>query len=158
MSDATYFDFGYDVPAPLAETWYDDAPLTSCDWGTIITAEGSNGWAIREQTGPDPSDAQNVDALPEIACIIDIFWSYHGVDRTQETGTELTVYAVVEFTDGRVGFVDAGNDYTGWGCQDGIDWWIGEPGWISQFGVTEDARRYLSWRGENGSPSAGESQ
>lgn len=144
MSDTTDHDFGYEVPAPLAAT----SPGNPSDWHTIVTGGESNGRTVREQAGPDPSNARTVSDLPGIVRVADIFWSYHEVDKAEERGTELTVYAVVEFADGRFGFVHAGNDSTGWGCHDHIDWWVGEAGWIARFGVTDEARRLLSWPAE----------
>ncbi len=41
--------------------------------------------------------------------IVEVWWSFHGVEKATEDGSELSLYAVVEFTDGRWGYVEAWN-------------------------------------------------
>lgn len=64
----------------------------------------------------------------DVAEVVRWYVSYHGYDRWQpgdDTGTELTLAAVLRLHDGRWASVVAWNDYTGWGCQDGADIRIG---------------------------------
>lgn len=54
-------------------------------------------------------------------------------------------WALLELTGGRWAGVEAWNDTTGWGCQDGVEWGIAadrEAAWL--FGLSEEGRRALS--------------
>jgi hypothetical protein len=59
--------------------------------------------------------------------------SYHGGSQWapgDATGTELSLYAVLRLRNGQWASVEAWNDYTGWGCQDGA---------VVRIGDTEEA-------------------
>lgn len=65
-----------------------------------------------------------------------------------DTGTELDLIAVVRLKDGRWASINAWNDYTGWGCQDGSEIAIGDTKeQVVQFGLDEDGRRKLNLAG-----------
>jgi hypothetical protein len=53
---------------------------------------------------------------------------------------------LVKLTDGRFGYLTAGCDYTGWGCQESGSSWVSDDlGNLWRFGVTEEARnRFLA--------------
>lgn len=70
--------------------------------------------------------------------------SYHGVPFTPgATGTELTLQALIRFTDGTYGALDAGNDYTGWGCGENSDMRIGTRQAVIRNGMSNEMRRNL---------------
>lgn len=95
----------YSLPAPL----YDVA--SALDAARPMTAE------------PVPVAGDAVH-LGDFAEVLRYRVSYHGIDWTPERndgGTELTMNLVARLTDGRFVSISAGNDYTGWGCQDYAD-------------------------------------
>lgn len=48
-------------------------------------------------------------------------WGDSNGSSKQMSGSELTFGAVVELKDGRFAYAEGWNDYTGWGCQDGVE-------------------------------------
>lgn len=52
---------------------------------------------------------------------------YHGSkwEPGQDAGSELSLHAVLRLVDGQWAAIVAGNDYTGWGCQDWSDVRVG---------------------------------
>jgi hypothetical protein len=66
-------------------------------------------------------------------------------DSNGEPGTELTLQAVMRLHDGRWAFLDAWNDYTGWGCQDDSVARVAESFEdVVLHGMDAEARRNLS--------------
>lgn len=66
--------------------------------------------------------------LFEISEVVKWHISYHGQDWApgDSVGTELSLHAVLKLRNGQWASVVAGNDYTGWGCQDFADVRIGD--------------------------------
>lgn len=95
----------------------------------------------RRQTPIEPAD---------IAEALRYSISYHGTEWTSgETGTELNLYAVLRLKDGRWASLEAWNDYTGWGCQDGATVRIGATREaVTRFGLTDAGRRALGMAGD----------
>ena|SRR2546421_8420577 len=61
-------------------------------------------------------------------------------------GTELELVAVLRLLDGRWASVEAWNDYTGWGCQDGSDVRIGDSEeQVIRHGLSAEGRRALGY-------------
>ena len=61
-------------------------------------------------------------------------------------GSELEMYLVLRLTDGRWVSVEASNDYTGWGCQSGADFRIGDTEQqVVQFGLSQSGRVALGY-------------
>lgn len=61
-------------------------------------------------------------------------------------GTELSLFVVGTLVDGRWFGVEAWNDYTGWGCQDGSDAYVGATeDDVVAHGLTNDARSALGY-------------
>ncbi len=85
--------------------------------------------------------------LWHLAEITDVSISYHDATYTPEnklSGTELQLYLVARLTDGRWIGLEAWNDYTGWGCQDGADAYIGDTrDDVIANGITNDGRSAL---------------
>ncbi len=64
----------------------------------------------------------------------------------RSTGTELNLLAVGRLRDGRWFSVEAWNDYTGWGCQDGSDIRVGATEeQVVRFGLSAEARSALGY-------------
>lgn len=93
------------------------------------------------------SDAGSI-GLWHLAEVTDVSISYHGspyslTDKTPG-GTELQLCLVAQLTDGRWIGLEAWNDYTGWGCQDGADAYIGDTrDDVIANGITNDGRSAL---------------
>lgn len=89
----------------------------------------------------DPITLLNVESV-EVA-----YAAYHGEGRWtpgDRCGTELTLYALLCLRDGRWASIDAWNDYTGWGCQDGVDVRIAATRErVISHGMTDDIRAAL---------------
>lgn len=94
-----------------------------------------------------PADAGGI-SLDMVKTIARYSIGYHGADwRPGDSGgSELSLFAVGTLLDGRWFSVEAWNDYTGWGCQDGSDVYIGpnEAGVVAN-GVTNDGRSSLGY-------------
>lgn len=76
------------------------------------------------------------------------FVSYHGGGRyvagIGDTGSELTLSAILRLRDGRWASVQAWNDYTGWGCQDGSTVAVGATKeQVIRLGLDEEGRKQL---------------
>jgi hypothetical protein len=115
---------------------------------------GGSGYGRRPDTrmvgvgaGPvEPVTAYEVDEV--------IRWhvTYHGEKKWEPgmaTGTELSLYAVLRLRSGLWASVVAGNDYTGWGCQDFADVRIGESEEaVVQQGLDSGGRALLGYGAE----------
>ena len=79
--------------------------------------------------------------LSEIKSIERSSVSYHGTDWTPETGTgsELEMYVLGELNNGQWFTMEAGNDYTGWGCQDFSDIRVGSRDDVIRHGLSDSA-------------------
>jgi hypothetical protein len=100
-----------------------------------------------ESPSIQPADAGGI-SLDMVKTVERYSVNYHGADwKPGDTGgTELGLFAVGTLMDGRWFSVEAWNDYTGWGCQDGSDVYIGatEADVVAN-GVTNDGRSALGY-------------
>lgn len=79
--------------------------------------------------------------------VIEVWWTSNGGgDLSDDIGSELSLYAVVRFTDGRWGYVEAWNGYTGWGYEDGVEWSVCDTPAELEFRMTDEGRSHLTWR------------
>jgi hypothetical protein len=83
-----------------------------------------------------------------LAEVTDVHVNYHGAQWTPEDanpgGSELQLYLVGRLHDGRWIALEAWNDYTGWGCQDGSEAYIGVTREdVIANGITNDGRSAL---------------
>lgn len=89
--------------------------------------------------------------VQEIAEVVRWYVSYHGEGKWQpgmDVGTELTLYAVLRLTSGQWAAVVAGNDYTGWGCQDHAEVRVGETeDDVVKHGLDSEGRALLGYAG-----------
>lgn len=68
----------------------------------------------------------------------------HGWKMGEAVGTELSMVVLGELHDGRWFGLEAWNDFTGWGCQDGADLYIGESRIdVVLNGLTQEGRSAL---------------
>ena len=85
-------------------------------------------------------------AVTQVKSVIRYFISYHGTPWTPgaSAGSELTMYVVGDLHDGRWFSLEAGNDYTGWGCRDYAEVRV-EADWesIVSAGLTNEMRSAL---------------
>lgn len=110
--------------------WRTELPPAEADY--ILGSDPYAPASVRRWVGDGPS--KPYDGPLEVAEVERCFWSYHGV-AFDDDGTELTVYALVRLTDG---------NWAGWGCQDGITWWIGATrDAVVANGLDEEGRRAL---------------
>lgn len=81
---------------------------------------------------------------PIVMEVIEVWWTAGGEEYG--IGTELQLYAVVRFDNGQWGFVEAWNDYTGWGCQDGVAWRVADtPEDLYLMCMSKEGREHLVW-------------
>jgi len=119
------------LPEPLARSDYGYS-----EWRSIT--EASYQW--RDVTGT------LIEDRPVPSEVVEIWWTSNGDD--EDIGTELSLYGVMRFADGRWGYLEAWNDYTGWGCQDGVDWTVSDTAAALVPMMTDEGRSHLKWRGE----------
>lgn len=94
------------------------------------------------------ASAGNPVAPGDVAEVTDWYVTYNGgppyVAGSGDTGTELTLIAILRLKDGRWAALQGWNDYTGWGCQDGAEMKVGESReQVVRFGLDDDGRRKL---------------
>jgi hypothetical protein len=117
------------LPQPVSDLAY------ALDLSPVMTAE----------TTPRPTEPI---LLQDISRVDRYDISYHGSpwvrDDDVSGGSELSMTLLAELSDGRWLSVEAWNDYTGWGCQDGSELRVGDTRErvISQ-GLTAAARKSL---------------
>lgn len=100
-----------------------------------------------------PASIQSTDSesleLWDVATIERYKLRYHGNDwgpSDHEGGTELELNIVGTLKDGRWFSIEAWNDYTGWGCQDGSEVRIGATeAEVVNFGLTKEGRASLGY-------------
>ena len=101
-------------------------------------------------TATFPSEKTTPLEMEDVARVDAYAISYHD-ERWQPgeaTGTELRLTAILELTDGRWASLEAWNDYTGWGCQDGSSVRIGpDRESVVRFGLTSEGRDELGLGG-----------
>jgi hypothetical protein len=86
----------------------------------------------------------------EVAEVVRWHVSYHGTTWRPgaDTGTELSLHAVLRLKSGLWASVVAGNDYTGWGCQDHADVRLGETqNDVVEHGLDVEGRSVLGYAG-----------
>lgn len=99
-------------------------------------------------TAESLSKPADVITLGQVERVIRYDVSYHGAEWTapDSGGSELDMVLVAELTDGRWISVEAWNDYTGWGCQDGSEVRVGATeDDVVWHGLTQEGRRRLGY-------------
>ena len=101
--------------------------FTAYDWREVtgFTWDG-HAYTNRGFTARDASKI--VDATLEVLHVADIAEVLR-LYATTAGGVchDLDAVIVVALHDGRWALCEAWTDCTGWGCQDGVDWWVGSP-------------------------------
>lgn len=98
------------------------------DFNYAVCGAGYGSYVDTRMVGLGEQKTDRVTAY-EVDEVVRWHVSYHGAGKWQpgtDTGTELSLYAVLRLKSGLWASVVAGNDYTGWGCQDHADVRIGE--------------------------------
>lgn len=95
---------------------------------TYAVCGGGGGYVDTRIVGLDGVSIDPVTAY-EVSTVVRWHITYHGGQKWEPgmgTGTELSLHAVLLLKSGLWASVVAGNDYTGWGCQDHADVRLGE--------------------------------
>lgn len=115
------------VAIPTPDGWDDIDGRRYWDYSTptsdLVSAFSDDVYPTTYNVDSEPVVVERL-ALLHVESVEAAYASYHGEGRWEpgrDQGTELTLYALVKLRDGRWCSVDAWNDYTGWGCQDGVD-------------------------------------
>lgn len=133
-----------ELPAGEPEYGYYNLPAPLCDIATALSYEGVS----QKAATPLPSDIERAVLIGDLAEVVRYYAEYNDVRWMpgNDGGSELVLVVVAKTTDGRWVSIEAWNDYTGWGCQDGSDVRIGgTEDQVVRFGLTEDARRRLGY-------------
>lgn len=116
------------------------------DWEQAIEQSGYD-----TGTAAFPVEKTEPLTMADIARVDTYAISYHDQRWTpgeDNGGTELALYALLELADGRWASLEAWNDYTGWGCQDGSTVRIGtDRDTVVRFGLADEGRRALGLGG-----------
>ncbi len=128
----------------MSETLHPDFPATP--------EKGTSTWDM-------PSPLNDIEAalaaaggradIWDIAEVTDWSISHHGIDWTKggSGGSELSMFLIARLKPGRVAewvALEAWNDFTGWGCQDGADAYYGPTREdVIANGLTNDGRSAL---------------
>lgn len=90
---------------------------------------------------------QTEASVPRRISAEDVKEVYDTYVEFNEVGTELTLLSILKLNDGRWAFVNAWNDYTGWGCQDQVSIRIHADYWQLQLhGIAPEEKRMLGWQ------------
>lgn len=104
------------------------------DWRSVFESSEAE-WRYVGRDGVSALTAQY--ASP--AMVLEVV---HFDGSTNEGGTELNLNAVMVFADGSWAWVTAWNDYTGWGCQEGVSWVLApDRDTMERFGIDDATRR-----------------
>ena len=116
--------------AQIDNTWSQDQPVTD-----VL-------YALAEYASEIPFRAIDIENIERY------FVSYHGETWTptgDAGGSELEMFLFGKLRDGRWFVLEAGNDYTGWGCQDWVTATVHETAGDAIFdGCTADMRSALN--------------
>jgi hypothetical protein len=97
---------------------------------------------------PIPGPVAQQIRIGQVTQVVRYYVAHNGEVWTPASsgGTELELIVVGRDSLGRWFSVEAGNDYTGWGCQDGSDVRIGATeDQVVKFGLTESGRERLGY-------------
>ena len=110
-------------PIKSAQSWDSDAPTDD-----LVYALGDGYPRFYTADEPGPSRPTGPILLGDIERIDRYHVDYGGSKWTPDNrdgGSELNMVLLCELRDGRWASIVAWNDYTGWGCQDGVDVRVG---------------------------------
>lgn len=98
-----------------------ELPTFDASAGAFDIPEPLDDLLMALEQGSDELSLRDIDHIEAFAVF------YHGTRWTlgDSGGTELDMSVLGVLTDGRWFVVEAWNDFTGWGCQDGADVTIG---------------------------------
>lgn len=115
------------------------------------SAVAGNSWTAGPATKSVGIDGSVLPPLTRADVVEVVRWhvSYHGQGKWRpgdNTGTELSLYAVLKLHGGRWASVVAGNDYAGWGCQDFSDVRVGgSEDEVVRYGLDTEGRELLDY-------------
>jgi hypothetical protein len=148
-----------DVYAHLPEVSGDEHHPTYWDhdsWGNVFPGEGSryNSGEIVWRTATAPTMEGQPIGPKDVAEVTHI-WAL-----SYQEYADQSMVAVMRLKDGRWACVETWSDSSGYGCQDGTDWYIGDTfDAVVRWGLTDEGRTSLglSVDGEhNGRPNSPE--
>lgn len=123
------------------------------EWEAEDGPEGDFLYAMGDALGVRTYTADVIKAERENISLADIkeiheySVSYHGTKWPGEPeyggGSELDMQVLMELNDGNWAYLCAWNDYTGWGCQDGVDIYVGTREEIIENCMTKGEREEL---------------
>jgi hypothetical protein len=125
---------------------YWSLPVPLCDLGTALAYEYGRGQfsatAIPELMEPSVRLHDLAEVVRYYVSHNDAVWTPGDVDG----GSELQLIVVARTKAGQWVSVEAWNDFTGWGCQDGSDVRIGvSEEQVVRYGLSNDARARLGY-------------
>jgi hypothetical protein len=119
---------------------HDDWPEVNGDDAYFILPTPYDDISVALETARAPV------ALADLATVTHYGINYHGHTWTpgEAGGSELEMVLLGTLRDGRHFALEAWNDYTGWGCQDGADFYAGDTeGDVIHNGLTQEGRTRL---------------
>lgn len=118
---------------PTNEDWLAD------DWAQCFASTAEYTRGVLHRTAAVPTEPDPIVITPDMVTEVVRF---HGT--SPEGWSSVECYAVVRLTDGRWASLSAWADTTGWGCQDGVTWHIGESQeQVERWGLDDDGRKAL---------------
>lgn len=110
----------------------------SYEWRAVFEADSIDWRDVGQPTTPSERRC-TIDDVAEVV-------AWEGSTNEPGGGTELSLCAVLRLTDGTYAAVDAWNDYTGWGCQDGVEVLFAPTlADLTAVGLTDEVRRALGF-------------
>jgi hypothetical protein len=134
-----------ELPVGEPEYGYWHLPTPLDDIATALAYESS----AQKAATPMPSDLEHRILIGDLAEVVRYRIKYHDEVWTpggNAAGSELSMALVARTTSGEWLSIEAWNDYTGWGCQDGADVRVGgTEEQVVKYGLTVEARTLLGY-------------
>lgn len=111
-----------ELPTTEDFTTNDWREVTGTHWDSQAVAYSNRGFKARDAS----KIVKRADELLHVTDIAEVLRLY----ATTSGGSpchDLDAVIVVALRDGRWALCEAWTDCTGWGCRDGVDWWVGSP-------------------------------
>ena len=117
--------------------------ITLDDWGSTF-GYGAD-YIDHRDAGMPSTPSERRATIEDVAEVV----AWEGSTNEPGGGTELDLTAVLRLRDGSYLGLHAWNDYTGWGCQDGVEFMYAATLAELVPALTDEARRTLDLGGES---------
>ena len=123
--------------------------FTAYDWREVLGCDGMERDGAPTATARYAGDVTSPGRTPlHLEAFTKVVALYAVTDGPGSVCHELDAVILIELVDGGWALCEAWTDCTGWGCQDGVEWWVGTQEQIRKLITAEQARKLneVGWR------------